>query len=280
VPILHAVVLAVVQGLTEFFPVSSSGHLALVPWLFGWDDFAGQPELAKAFDVALHLGTLVGAVSYFRRDLWRYAVAGFATLVDPDQRRSPTTDGRIAWLLMLTAIPGALTGLLLSGVIEALDDVYWLIGVMLIVLGLVLAWADRLAGVRPAEEFRLRDALLMGAGQALALQPGVSRSGVTMTVGRWLGFEREAAVRISFLMSMPIIAGAGLYSLVQVLAEGGIPADMRPAFVVGMVTAGATGWLAVWATIAIVRARSFDPFVIYRVVLGVVVIGLAISGVR
>jgi undecaprenyl-diphosphatase len=181
---------------------------------------------------------------------------------------------------MLTAIPGALTGLLLGGVIEALDDVYWLIGVMLIVLGLVLAWADRLAGVRPAEEFRLRDALLMGAGQALALQPGVSRSGVTMTVGRWLGFEREAAVRISFLMSMPIIAGAGLYSLVQVLGEGGIPADMRVSFVVGMVTAGATGWLAVWATIAIVRARSFGPFVVYRIVLGIAVIGLAISGVR
>jgi undecaprenyl-diphosphatase len=181
---------------------------------------------------------------------------------------------------MLTAIPGALTGVLLGGVIEALDDVYWLIGVMLIVLGLVLAWADRLAGERPAEEFRLRDALLMGAGQALALQPGVSRSGVTMTVGRWLGFEREAAVRISFLMSMPIIAGAGLYSLVQVLGEGGIPADMRVPFVVGMVTAGATGWLAVWATIAIVRARSFGPFVVYRIVLGIAVIGLAISGVR
>lgn len=279
-PILHAIVLAIVQGATEFFPVSSSGHLALVPWLFGWDDFAGQPELEKAFDVALHLGTLIGAVAYFRRDLWRYAVAGIATVTDAEQRRRPTTDGRIAWLLVFTAVPGAITGLLFGGVLDSLDDDYWLIGVMLIAFGLLLAWADRLAGTRPTEAFRLRDAVLMGAGQAFALQPGVSRSGVTMTVGRWLGFEREAAVRISFLMSIPIIAGAGLYSLVDVLGAGGVPPDMRPAFVVGMATSAVTGWLAVWATIAIVKARSFDLFVIYRIVLGLAVLGLAASGWR
>ena len=226
-PILHAIVLAVVQGLTEFFPVSSSGHLAIVPWLFGWDDFAGQPELATAFDVALHLGTLAGAVAYFRKDLWRYATAGVAMVGDAELRKNPTDDARIAWLLLFTAIPGAITGVLLGGVLDSLDDEFWFIGLMLIVFGLVLAWADRLAGSRPTEEFR--DALLMGAGQAFALQPGVSRSGVTMTVGRWLGFERQATVRISFLMSIPIIAGAGAYSLIEVLGAGGIPADMRPA---------------------------------------------------
>jgi undecaprenyl-diphosphatase len=280
VPILHAIVLAITQGLTEFFPVSSSGHLALVPWLFGWNDFEGRPELATAFDVALHLGTLAGAVAYFRKDMWRYARAGLAMVTDAELRRSPTTDGRIAWLLVFTAIPGAITGVLLGGLIDELDDDYWLIGVMLIVFGLVLAWADRLAGARPEEDFRFRDALLMGMGQAMALQPGVSRSGVTMTVGRWLGFQREAAVRISFLMSVPIIAGAGLYSLVEVMGEGGIPADMRPAFLVGMVTAAVTGWLAVWATIAIVRTRSFDVFVIYRIGLGVSVLAIAASGAR
>lgn len=279
-PILHAIVLAITQGLTEFFPVSSSGHLALVPWLFGWNDFEGRPELATAFDVALHLGTLAGAVAYFRKDMWRYARAGLAMVTDAELRRNPTTDGRIAWLLVFTAIPGAITGVLLGGLIDELDDDYWLIGVMLIVFGLVLAWADRLAGARPTEDFRFRDALLMGMGQAFALQPGVSRSGVTMTVGRWLGFQREAAVRISFLMSVPIIAGAGLYSLVEVMGEGGIPADMRPAFLVGMATAAVTGWIAVWATIAIVKTRSFDVFVIYRIALGVSVIALAASSVR
>lgn len=278
--ILHAVVLAVVQGLTEFFPVSSSGHLALVPWLFGWDDFAGQPELEKAFDVALHIGTLVGALAYFRRDLVRYAAAGVGTIVDPVQRREPSTDARVAWLLLLSAVPGALTGLLLADVLSALDDEFWLIGVLLIVFGLVLAWADRLAGTRPASDLRLRDALMMGVGQAFALQPGVSRSGVTMTVGRWLGFERDAAVRISFLMSIPIIGGAGFYSLVEVLGAGGIPPELRTAFVVGMATAAVTGWVAVWATIAIVKTRSFDVFVAYRIVLGIAVIGIAASGVR
>jgi undecaprenyl-diphosphatase len=280
VPILHAIVLAVVQGLTEFFPVSSSGHLAIVPWLFGWDDFAGQPELATAFDVALHLGTLAGAVAYFRKDLWRYATAGLAMVADAELRKHPTDDARIAWLLLFTAIPGAITGVLLGGVLDSLDDEFWFIGLMLIVFGLVLAWADRLAGVRPTEEFRFRDALLMGAGQAFALQPGVSRSGVTMTVGRWLGFERQATVRISFLMSIPIIAGAGLYSLVEVLGAGGIPADMRPAFVAGMATSAVMGWLAVWATIAIVKASSFDVFVIYRIVLGISVLVVAASGWR
>lgn len=276
-PILHAVVLAVLQGLTEFFPVSSSGHLALAPWLFGWDDFAGRPELQKTFDVALHLGTLVGAVAYFRRDLWRYGTAALAVVFDAERRRAGDVDARMGWLLAASAVPGALTGLLFAGALSALDDTFWLIGVLLIVFGLLLAWADRLQGERPALDWRLRDAALMGVGQALALQPGVSRSGVTMTVGRWLGFDRDAAARVSFLMSIPIIAGAGLFSFVDVLGSGGVPADLRPAFAVGMVTAGLTGWVAVWATLRIVRTRTFDVFVIYRVVLGLFVIGLAIS---
>jgi undecaprenyl-diphosphatase len=276
-PIVHAIVLAVLQGLTEFFPVSSSGHLALAPWLLGWDDFAGRPELQKAFDVALHLGTLVGAVAYFRKDLWRYATAGIAVLFDAERRRSGDVDARIAWLLAASAVPGALTGLLLADSLAALDDEFWLIGVLLIAFGLLLAWADRLMGARPATEFGVRDAALMGIGQALALQPGVSRSGVTMTVGRWLGFDRDAAVRLSFLMSIPIIAGAGLYSFVDVMTSGGVPADFRIPFAVGMVTAGITGWLAVWATLRIIRTRNFDVFVIYRVGLGTIVLLTAAS---
>ncbi|CAN5219085.1 undecaprenyl-diphosphate phosphatase [soil metagenome] len=270
--ILHSIVLGVVQGMSEFLPISSSGHLILVPWLAGWDDFAGNEGLQKTFDVALHIGTLAGAVAYFRHDLVRYARAG---VVD---RRSP--DGRIAWLLALSALPAAVTGALLSDVIEEKTGQIWLIAVMLIAFGLVLAWADRLVGTRKVEGFRIRDALVMGVGQALALQPGVSRSGATITVGRRLGFERDAAARLSFLMSLPIIAGAIAFKGVDVLAEGGIPKDFVAPFAWGIVASGVTGWGAVWATLRLVRTRSFAPFVAYRVAAGSGVLGLLASSFR
>jgi undecaprenyl-diphosphatase len=277
VSILQAVILAVVQGLTEFFPVSSSGHLALARWAFGWDVFAGQPELELAFDVAVHLGTLAGAIAYFRADLARYISAGIAAVFHRDRRRDH--DARIAWLLVVTAVPGAIVGVLFADVLQV-DTSIALIATMLIVFGLLLAWADRRHGTRDITTFRLRDAALLGLGQALALQPGVSRSGVTMTVGRLLGFSRDAAARVAFLMSIPIIAGAGLFSAVDVAGGDGIPPEFRWPFVVGMVTAAITGWAAVWATLRIVRTRSFDVFVAYRVVLGLVVLLVLALGVR
>ncbi|MGY6501586.1 MAG: undecaprenyl-diphosphate phosphatase [Acidimicrobiales bacterium] len=270
--IVEAVVLAVIQGLTEFFPVSSSGHLVLARWAFGWDTFADAPNLELAFDVAVHLGTLTGAIAYFRRDLVRYAVAGLGALVDRERRTED--DARVAWLLLLTAVPGALVGVFLADLLQIGETNVALVAVMLIVFGLALAWADRRRGERPATAFGLRDAVAMGVGQAMALQPGVSRSGVTMTVARTVGFSRDAAVRLSFLMSVPIIAGAGLFSIVDVARTGGIPADFRVAFAVGFTVAAVTGWGAVWATLRIVRTRTFDGFVIYRVVLGVVVLAL------
>lgn len=276
-PILHAIVLGIVQGLSEFLPISSSGHLALVPWLFGWDDFEGNDSLAKAFDVALHIGTLAGAVAYFRADLGRYLREGLRLLV-PANRGTATTDGRIAWLLVVSAVPAAITGAALDSTIEELDDVYGLIGVMLIVGGVLLLVADRLGGMRSGDEFRLRDALLMGLGQAAALQPGVSRSGVTITVARALKFDRVAAARLSFLMSLPIIAGAGVYKLVDVMGEGGVPSDFVAAFAVGMATAAITGYAAVWGTIRYVQTRTFTPFVLYRFVVGLAVIGLVVAG--
>ena len=276
-PIIHAIVLGIVQGLAEFLPISSSGHLAVVPWLFGWDDFGADDSLAKAFDVALHIGTLAGAAAYFWRDLVRYGREGLRLLV-PANRRDPSVDGRIAWLLLVSAVPAAITGFLLNDVIEALDDEFWLIGVMLVVGGGLLLVADRLGGLRETEEFRLRDALAMGFGQALALQPGVSRAGVTITVSRWLGFERAAAARLSFLMSMPIIAGAGLYKLLDVLGEGGIPSDFVIPFAVGMATSAVTGFAAVWGTIRFVQTRTFGPFVVYRFVVGAAVVALAAAG--
>lgn len=267
-PILHAIVLGITQGLSEFLPISSSGHLLIVPWLFGWDDFAGDEGLKKAFDVALHLGTLVGAVAYFRSDVVRYLRAAFT----PAGRG--TDDRRLAWLLAASAVPAAITGALLADPIEENTGYIWLVATMLVVFGLVLWWADRSAGSRTVGEIGLRDALLMGAGQAVALQPGVSRSGVTMTVGRFAGLARDAAARFAFLMSLPITAGALVFKAVDVAGEGGIPDGFAAPFAWGIVASGVTGWLAVWGTLRLVKTRSFAPFVGYRVLVGVAVLVL------
>jgi undecaprenyl-diphosphatase len=267
VPIIHAIVLGITQGLSEFLPISSSGHLRLVPWLFGWDDFAGRVSLEKTFDVALHLGTLIGALAYFRADVVRYARAGLRR----DAR--DTTDGRLAWLLVLSTIPAALTGALFADVIERKTGYIWLIATMLIVFGLVLGWADRRPGVRTLDEVRPRDAVLMGVGQALALQPGVSRSGVTMTAGRLGGLGRDGAARFAFLMSLPITAGALVFKGMDVVSEG-IPDGFTAPFVWGIVASGITGWFAVWGTLRLIRTRTFTPFVVYRVVAGVAVLAL------
>ena len=266
VSILHAVVLGIVQGLAEYLPVSSSGHLILVPWLLGWDDFAGDESLKKAFDVALHLGTLVGAVAYFRSDICRLARAA---IVGPQRQ-----DGRLAWLIVLSALPAAVVGALLADTIEQNTDQVWLVAVMLIVGALALAWADGVLGRRTMDEVSIRDAAVMGVGQALALQPGVSLSGVTMTLGRYLGLGRDAAVRFAFMMSLPITAGALVYKAVDVNAEGGIPADMRAAFCWGIVSSAVTGYIAVWGILKLVRTRSFASFVVYRLVLGLAVLAL------
>lgn len=276
VPILHAIILGAVQGLTEFLPISSSGHLILVPWAFGWNDFEGDAGLAKTFDVALHLGTLVGVVAYFWRDLVGYVRHGLASLV---ARRFVTPEGRMAWMLVLSAVPAAITGALFSGFIEEELGAPWLIGVNLILFGALLWWADRLKGTRDAKAYGPRDALVMGAGQALALSPGVSRSGVTMTVGRFIGYSREAAARLSFLMSVPVIAGALLFKAVE-SAQDGIPPDFRAAFVAGIVTSAVFGWLAVWATLTWLRTHTFAPFVIYRFVVGFLVLAVLAVGVR
>jgi undecaprenyl-diphosphatase len=267
-PILHAIVLGITQGLSEFLPISSSGHLRIVPWLFGWDDFAGAQSLEKTFDVALHLGTLIGAVAYFRADVVRYLRAGF--------RRDAlsTTDGRVAWLLVASTIPAAVTGSLFSDVIERKTGFIWLIALMLVLFGLLLGWADRQPGTRTVDELRVRDALLMGAGQALALQPGVSRSGATMTAGRFSGLGRDGAARFAFLMSLPITAGALVFKGLDVVDAGGVPHSFRAPFVWGIVASGVTGWFAVWGTLRLIRTRTFAPFVTYRVLVGLAVLVL------
>lgn len=274
--VLQAIVLGITQGLSEFLPISSSGHLILVRWIFGWEEL--QPEsVAKAFDVALHIGTLVAVVAYFRRDLVVYVREGLLLVV---RRQRPTTrEGRLAWLLVLSAVPAALAGALFESVIEDVLGAPWLIAVSLIVFGLLLGWADRRPGERTLDDFGTASSLQLGAAQALALNPGTSRSGITITAARMAGYSRDAAARISFLMSIPVIVGAVVFKLFD-LVSGGIPDGLVVPLLIGIVASGLSGWLAVWGTIALVRTRSFMPFVVYRCILGVVILVLLATGVR
>jgi undecaprenyl-diphosphatase len=276
VPIFHALVLGIAQGLSEFLPISSSAHLELIPWLFGWNDFGDDAALENAFDVALHLGTTIGAAAYLWGDVKRYTRAGLGPLFT----RTPMgRDGRIAWLLLLTAVPAGVLALLFEDALLDIAETIWVIGVMLIVFGLVLWFCDRLPGRRRLEEFGLNDALVMGAGQAISLIPGASRSGTTISAGRVARFDRPSAARLAFLMSLPIIAGAGLVRGIELVRDG-LPGDMVGGFIVGAVASAVTGWLAVWGTLAWVRTRSFTPFVIYRIVLGVAVLALLATPYR
>jgi undecaprenyl-diphosphatase len=272
VSILHAIILGITQGLSEYLPISSSGHLIIVPWLFGWDDFAGNESLEKTFDVALHLGTLVGAVAYFRHDIVRLSKAAVT--------RPRSSDGRLGWLVAISSVPAAVTGALFADTIEENTDQLWLIAVMIIAGALLLALADGVRGKRTIDEVGLADALAMGAGQALALQPGVSRSGVTITVGRFMGLGRDGAARFAFLMSLPITAGALLFKWFDVQGDGGIPADFRAPFLWGIVASGVTGYIAVWGTLKLIRTHSFAPFVLYRLVLGVSILLLLATTLR
>lgn len=276
VPILHAIVLGLVQGLSEFLPISSSGHLILVPWLFGWNDLT-DPEIKKAFDVALHIGTLVAVVGYFRTDLVTYVREGLRLVVR--RERPATPDARLAWLLVLATLPAAAVGALFEEQIDEHLGTPVIIGISLVVFGLVLGWVDRRSGDRTIEGFSKRDALLIGAAQALALNPGTSRSGITITTARTTGFTRDAAARISFLMSIPVTAGAVVFKMAKLLSDG-IPDGLGVPMIVGIITSGLAGWLAVWGTIRLVRTHSFAPFVVYRCVLGVSVLVIAATSWR
>jgi undecaprenyl-diphosphatase len=276
VPILHAIVLGLVQGLSEFLPISSSGHLLLVPWLFDWHDF-DTASTEKAFDVALHIGTLIAAIAYFRHDLVVYVREGLRAVF---QRRLPvTTEGRVAWLLVLSTIPAALVGAVFEDQIDEGLGTPTIIAISLILGGLLLAWADRMPGKRTVEDYAARDALVVGAAQALALNPGTSRSGITITAGRFLGFDRDAAARLSFLMMIPVTTGAVVLKMAR-LAGDGIPEGLAVPMLVGIVTSGIAGWIAVWGTLKLVRTHSFMPFVIYRIALGVLVLVIVATGWR
>jgi undecaprenyl-diphosphatase len=275
VSILQAIVLGLTQGVTEFAPVSSSGHLILVPWLFGWS-ILNDPNLNKTFDVALHVGTLVGALAYFRRDVWRYLVAFGQSL---RVRSITTVDQRLAWALVVGTIPGAIAGALFEDVIQEKLGKPWLIAVMLAIFGVVLYAVDRAAsGDKTIEDLTVARGGILGLAQALALQPGVSRSGVTMTAGRLMGLDRESAARFSFLLAMPIIAGAGLYKGLDLLHTGfqGYGSE----FLWGFVSSAVSGFLVIWGLLTYLRSHDFKIFMIYRLAVASLVLGVIALGIR
>lgn len=275
--ILQAIVLGITQGVTEFAPISSSGHLILVPWLFGWDRL-GDAALNKAFDVALHVGTLAGALVYFRHEVVTYTTAWFRSVRD---RAIRTADERIAWGLVVGTIPGVVIGGTFSGFIEENLGQPWVIAVMLVLFGIVLVAVDWVARAdRTMQDLSIRGALFLGVAQALALQPGVSRSGVTMTAGRSIGLDRTSAARFSFLLSLPVIAGAGVYKALQLSSEGGLPPGTAGPFFWGTVSSAISGYLVIWWLLAYLRRRGFAAFLVYRVGVAAIVLGAIAAGLR
>jgi undecaprenyl-diphosphatase len=273
--VFQAIVLGLTQGITEFAPISSSGHLILVPWLFGWS-IVQDPALNKTFDVALHIGTLVGAVIYFRADIWRYLTAWFASI---GARAIRTADERIAWALVVGTIPGAIAGALFESAIEDSLGQPWLIAVMLAAFGVVLYVVDRACrSDRTFETIGPSTGLFLGLAQAAALQPGVSRSGITITAARAVGIEREAAARFSFLLALPIIAGAGLFKAVGVLHDGlhGYGAQ----FIWGFATSAVSGFVVIWFLLRYLRRHDFLIFMLYRLAVAAIVLLLIAAGVR
>lgn len=258
----QALVLGLIQGLTEFLPISSSAHLALAPWFFGWQD----PGLA--FDVALHFGTLLAVLWFFRKE-WAQLIAAVISIVR--KRRVETVEEKRVIFLILATIPGAIGGLLLEEKAETVFRAQALTATALILMGVILWAADRFSRMtRDLTTMRWLDAVLIGIAQVVALVPGVSRSGSTITAGRVLGFNRESAAVFSFLMSMPITAAAIVLKGPEVLRESGMSAPL----IIGVVSAALSSWLAIAVLLRYVARHSYGIFALYRVVLGVVVLAL------
>lgn len=269
--LLQAAVLGATQGLSEFIPISSSGHLILVPWAFGWEDVLADEEFNKTFDVALHIGTFAGAALYLRRDIARL-VRGFF-------RGGP--DRRMAWYVGLSAIPASLVGAALNGFIDHNLGEPWQIATLLAVFGLVLWVVDARAPQRIGfDGIGRREATAMAVGQALALAPGVSRSGITMTVGRALGVNRDAAARFSFLISLPVTLGAAVYEGLGLLGEPDPLRGQAAAFGVGILCSAITGGLAVAGLLAFLRRYGNGAFAAYRLLVAAAAVAMIVSGAR
>ncbi len=259
--LLQTLVLALVQGLTEFLPISSSAHLLLVPVLTRWED------QGLAFDVALHLGSLVAVMAYFRHDLARMLVAWWQSLT----QRQLSADGKLAWAVILGTIPVGLAGLALQDLVAQGMRSPVVVAFSLIGFGLLLGWADWCGrGQRTEYQMNWRDVALIGCAQALALIPGTSRSGITMTAALMLGLNREAAARFSFLLSIPVIALAGMLETRTLMQAG--PAVDWSAVIIGALVSGISAYLCIHYFLAFIKRIGMQPFVIYRVLLGLVLL--------
>lgn len=259
IDLLKAVVLGIIQGLTEFLPISSSAHLRIFPELFGW----GDP--GAAFTAVIQIGTELAVLIYFRKDIWRIGSAWVRSLFQPEYRG--TLDARMGWYIIVGSLPIVVLGVLLKDIIENDFRNLWIIGTTLIVMGVVLGIADRIGRTdRPLGKLTMRDAVLMGAAQAMALIPGVSRSGATISMGRFLGFEREAATRFAFLLAIPAVVGAGLFELKEI-PNGDNTYGWGPT-ITATVVSFVVGYAAIAWLLRYVSTRSYTPFVIYRILLG------------
>ncbi len=263
-PLYQAVVLAIIQGLTEFLPVSSTAHLMLFPWVLGWND----PGLT--FDVALHAGTLLAVVAYFWRTWQDLVTAALLPRRPPEEESGKNR--KLFWMLVLGTIPGGLAGLLFEHAAETNLRQPAIVAAALIAVGLLMWAADRIERQElKLLDVRFLDSVIVGTAQAFAVIPGVSRSGVTMTAGLSLGMSRETSARYSFLLATPLIAGAALKKGLG-LHHAGIPAGMRLPFLVGTLVAALVGYVVIAQLIRFLEHRTFKVFVIYRIALGVLVL--------
>jgi undecaprenyl-diphosphatase len=273
----QALVLGIVQGLTELLPISSSGHLILVPWLADWRYLEAHPDFNKTFDVALHLGTLVAVIVYFWSDVVRYISAWFRSV---GRRSISGADERIAWYILAATIPAALAGAAGEEFIEKKLGQPWQIAILLAVFGVLLWLADRLPERKKIDDLRFSVAFAVGVSQILALMPGVSRSGITITTGRMAGLDRDSAARFSFLLLIPIVAGAVVYKGIKHVVINSLPPGSTGPFVVGTIAAAAVGLVAIDFLLGYVRRRDYSPFVIYRLLAAAIVLLLIATGVR
>jgi undecaprenyl-diphosphatase len=273
----QALVLGLVQGLTELLPISSSGHLILVPWLADWRYLKANDEFNQTFDVALHLGTLVAVALYFRHDIVTIVGAWLRSL---RARRVRSADERVAWFVAIATIPAAVVGAAGEHFIAEHLGEPWQIAILLAVFAVVLWLADRRPARREMAEMSFGNAAAIGLVQTLALAPGVSRSGITISAGRFFGLDRDAAARFSFYLLLPTTLGAVVFKGVSDVLLGELPPGSGGPFVVGTIAAAASGVVAIWALLGYVRRRDYSLFVVYRLLVAAAILLLIAGGVR
>jgi undecaprenyl-diphosphatase len=273
---LEALLLGIVQGLTEFLPISSSGHLIIVPWLQDYTFLLEHPDFNKTFDVALHAGTLVAAIAYFRREVVSLTKGFFEAV---RERSIATPVQRLSVAIAVGTVPAVIFGGLGSGFIEDHLGEPWMIAIQLIFFGALLLYADKLPQRKSLEESAIKDGLYIGLAQVLALAPGTSRSGITITAARYLGLDRDAAARFSFLLLIPIVAGATVFKAASAIHDG-LPPGVGGPMIVGTIAAAISGYLAIAFLLRLVRTTSYAPFAYYRFAAGAAILLIIATGLR